>query len=268
MNRRRSFLLATCGAIASQACAGKSPKPDAAGGGGAASSSAAKGSSSTGPAAPTFYASVVAENAPGEGPAYLAMTNSTDGGVYITMQIGGAGFLITPPGVTPDRQFSVSADVAGEMKIGYHPPEGGPCVFFKANIQSGPKAWTPGKYYQATVTGPKGMVAINVAETSGEPFVAVRMWNKPGIAGMSSLTVELAGASKPITFDSSFDFPTAYELAAKGPGAKAQIARVRFAVDGKERVANMPLALTGGAGFTVVLDHQPLAGAMASQELK
>ncbi len=261
---RRAF----CAAAILVSCGGHAAKNHATGGGGSSGSSTAISSSSTGPSAPVFYASLVAETQPGEAPAYLSLENDTD--VYLSLWIGGAAWIAVPAGTTTDAQLSWTADIAKEIKIGYCLPNGGSCVTFHPNIKSGPNAWTPGKYYLVTATGTKGSVDLDMAEVAGEPFVAIRGWDVPHVAGGNALNIEFGGGVPPIAFETPYGTTTPYQLVAKS--SEPQIARVRFTVegsaDGKERSADFPAKLTGASGFTVVIDKMAAPGAIASEQLK
>jgi hypothetical protein len=262
MLRRRAL----CVAAVTLACGGHDSN---AGSGGAGAVAATVGAtSSTGPSAPVFFASIVAEKQPGEAPAFLSLKNSTD--VYLSLWLGGATYIALPAGETGEPQLSWTADVAAEIKIGYCLPDGGSCVTFKPNIKSGPNLFAPGKYYGIAASGTKGGVDLDIAESSGEPFVALRALDKPHLAGGNMVKIEFENAA-PIELETPYASPTGYTLVAKGSTSSATLSRITFTVvgsDSKTVSTATPVKLSGASGFTVVIDTSPVSGAVASTLLK
>lgn len=226
---------------------------DAGGTGGAAGTTAA-------PVPAQFVASFIAETAPGDGPAFVTFHNQTPN--IQSLWLAGAEFIEVPAGTTRGPELTASATVEQDTTTGKH--ENDRCVAVPLKGYSGPSALSPGKHYVMAIT-PDGPAYLgDLTETTGDPFVAVRVRVQDSAAtpfDAARVALDLGAPGGPTQW-SIFDAePTRYVLA----GTDSVTLTVQFeGAAGGNYAGTAPVTLAGAPGYTVVIAEQQVPGATQS----
>jgi hypothetical protein len=268
MALRTTWVLAAC---ATFGCGNNAAGPAPREGGDGAGASAAVG---TGAATSTgsvwdlrLHASLLAETEPGQGPALLSLVHATSH--FVTLELGGALFYKIGATEEAPPQLSASADVQGNVKVGYCDvkDQETPCVFVRLDAFMGPNALVPGKSYEMRVAKDVAQNAwsLEVGEVPGPSFRALRALGGDFETGARRIDVTLSGGVAV-----GFDLPlsgaaTPYTML---QGAASSMASVTY-VDSKGETYSgaMTAAFEGASGFTVLVDKTPHPNALGSTEL-
>lgn len=236
------------------------------------STSTTSSGSSGGPAAPPApLVSVVAETAPGSGPAVIHFFNDTP--AILTYNLGPAFFALVEPFTTTEPALAASADVPADSVLMYH-SEANICVPIKTDTIPGPNILEPGLGYTVHVTKGEGKLEFYVEMLDAEkpePFLAVR----PHVPASNS---DLEAPGLTLTFADPSAAPLVFDIFGSNPGGYTQldggaveISRLdysdqkgnHFAFEGSIQLSNEE-----ARGFTFVVGSQPVEGAAAVLQLE